>query len=106
MYICDLCDTAFDVPTIRRESAYEDGRVRVDMESVCPVCAHPHFQEADLCPKCEESYKPRFDHLCRACRADLLRRFTVFADGLKAEEEEQLDDWLDGDSITNRRKWI
>lgn len=104
MYICDLCSTAFDRPFIRRETAVEDGRVRVDLESICPVCGHPHFQEANLCPRCGE-WKQRQDRLCRACRSDLLRRFTEFADGLTAEEEEQLDDWLDGDTITNRSKW-
>ena len=43
--------------------------------------------------------------LCGSCRKDLLRRFTAFADTLTAEEEAQLDDWLDGDTITNRRNW-
>ena len=48
---------------------------------------------------------PDRGRLCRACRGDLLRRFTAFADTLTAEEEDQLDDWLDGDTITNRRTW-
>ena len=43
--------------------------------------------------------------LCDDCRKSLLDRLTEFADGLTAEEEQQVDDWMDGDTITNRRNW-
>ena len=104
MYICEICSTPFDEPLTRRSQTIEDGRIMADVEVLCPICGSPHFQDADLCPKCRE-WKPRQDRLCHSCRADLLRRFAAFADSLTEEEEDQLDSWLDGDTITNRRKW-
>lgn len=104
MYICDICKTAFDEPSTHRETVVEDGRIRVVASPLCPVCGEPYFTAADLCPKCN-AWKPRADRLCSGCRRDLIHRFTDFADTLTAEEETQLDDWLDGDSVTSRREW-
>ena len=104
MYICEICATPFDEPRKHVDRTVEDGRIRTDIELLCPICASPYFANADVCPKCRE-WKPTKYLLCRACRADLLRRLTEFADKLTAEEEQQLDDWMDGDTITNRGKW-
>lgn len=104
MYLCDNCSTPFDTPLRKRDVYQEDGHTRVEYELLCPICGTPYFDPADRCPKCD-GWKYHGDHLCRSCRADLLQRFTAFADTLTAEEEEQLDDWTDGESITNRRKW-
>ena len=103
MYLCDNCGTAFYAPLRRHSFEKLDGHVRHDTEDLCPFCATPYFDPADRCPKCDD-WKLTTDILCKSCRADLLRRFTAFADTLTAEEEEQLDDWTDGESITNRRK--
>ena len=73
-------------------------------EYFCPICGEESFSEADSCPKCGEA-KLRTDTLCRDCRKDLPKRFTAFADSLTAEEEQQVDDWMDGDSIKSRREW-
>lgn len=105
MYLCETCGTAFDAPDLHRESLREDGYVRTETLALCPICLQPYFTEADLCGVCRDRYKPRNAHLCHPCRDDLLRRFTDFADSLTAEEEQQLDHWLDGDSVTGRRKW-
>ena len=43
--------------------------------------------------------------MCRKCRKELLQKLNGFADLLSYEEEEQLDEWLDGESIRNRRNW-
>ena len=104
MYLCEICSTPFDEPLRRTTSIIDDERMSTFVEVLCPVCTSPYFTESDPCPKCSE-WKPTQALLCRDCRSDLLRRFTAFADELTAEEEEQLDDWLDGDSITNRRQW-
>ena len=103
MYLCTLFGTAFDEPFIRQEKSVEDGFVRIDTSVLCPVCFHPYFTAADTC-SCG-GWKPAGEYLCQDCRRDLLRRFTAFADSLTADEEAQLDDWLDGESITNRRNW-
>ena len=104
MYICALCDTSFDQPFVREYvDPTVDPRAKFQ-EILCPVCFQPYVQEADRCPKCNgEKYKG--DILCRHCRKKLLDRFTQFADWLTAEEEAQLDEWMDGDSVQNRRNW-
>ena len=43
--------------------------------------------------------------LCRPCRRRLLKAVTAFFDDLTVEEEAQFDEWMDGDSITDRRRW-
>lgn len=106
MNICDICCTAFEEPLTNTTNENIDGHIRTDIEYLCPACCNPYFRSADLCPRCGIHYKRKNeDILCRECRADLLRRFIDFADGLTAEEEEQIDEWMDGASIEERRKW-
>lgn len=104
MYICEHCGTPFDIPRVVKTVFWDDGRRVIDKEAICPVCCWPEFFPADICPGCRE-YKDRRDILCTACRRSLSARFRRFADGLTAEEEAQLDDWLDGTSITERRNF-
>lgn len=104
MYLCELCRTPFDQPLTRTERSIEDGHVRVDVESLCPICGYPYFEKAEECPKCRR-WKFQGEHICGDCSNDLLRRVISFADELTAEEEQQVDDWMDGDTITNRRNW-
>ena len=103
-YICDYCGARFDRPEAVNYVEVNGDFKRRYTEHFCPICGEESFSEAHACPKCRE-WKPKQDLLCRACRADLLRRLTEFADKLTAEEEQQLDDWMDGDTITNRGKW-
>lgn len=103
-YCCDYCNTFFDEP---HESVYTEllGDFHVKQtDYFCPVCGSDSFSEADYCPKCDEP-KLKVDTLCKDCRKDLLTRFKAFADELTEEEEDQLDDWLDGDSIKSRGGW-
>lgn len=103
-YICETCGTVFDHPFIRE---YTDQTVDCSArfrECLCPACFMPYIEEANSCPGCD-GFKFRDEILCKTCRAGLLKRFAAFADELTAEEEEQLDEWLDGVSITERKKW-
>lgn len=103
-YLCELCGTAFDEPRIH---TYLDQTVdcrAVIRESLCPACGQPYIVQADLCPKCETP-KPEDQRLCRGCMGSLIRRFCAFADELTADEEEALDDLLDGESVTTRQRW-
>ena len=104
-FICETCGAGFDAPL--KKPSYEklDGRFLRDVELLCPICCNPYFDEAEQCPKCGEAKKADENPLCPSCRASLKRRFTAFADSLTAEEEAQLDDWLDGDTVENRRNW-
>lgn len=104
MYKCESCGTVFEHPYVR---TYIDQSVDCKAtfrECLCPACFMPDIDEANSCPGCD-CFKFRDEILCKSCRSELLKRFTDFADELSPEQEEQLDDWLDGDSIKNRRKW-
>ena len=104
-YRCDYCGAYFDEPLKipYRETVGEFTREYVD--EVCPVCfCDNSLSHACDCPKCGEPMQEGA-RLCDDCRKSLLGRLTEFADSLTSEEEDQLDDWMDGDSIKSRREW-
>lgn len=104
MYFCDICNTAFDTPILRLIRNTDGEHIWSEPQHLCPICATAEcFNPADLC-QCG-TWKPKGDILCSSCRASLRSRFTAFVGELTAEEEDQLDAWLDGDTITNRGKW-
>lgn len=102
-YICEICGAGFDKPFPKLSYIHIDGRVFKDREELCPVCFNYYFSPADLC-QCGRP-KRKGDHLCGECLKDLFKRFDDFADGLTEEEEDQIDDWLDGMSIKSRKTW-
>ena len=104
-YCCDYCNTFFDEPEAVHYVEVNGDFKRRYTEYFCPVCGEESFSEADYCPKCHDP-KLKTDILCKACRKELLKRFTSFADELTEEEEDQLDSWLDGTSIKERRKFL
>ena len=71
----------------------------------CPNCGGRDFVEMDTCPRCARHLKEKDAHLCPRCAGDLLRRIHDFFDSLTAEEEAQFDEWMDGNSITDRKTW-
>lgn len=92
-YICDNCGTPFDLP-----SRNADG------EPLCPICGYPYYSPAVTCI-CGRAM-PKGDALCRKCRRELQKKVTEFADHLTAEEEEQIDRWMEATgSITERSSW-
>ena len=103
-YRCDHCNTFFDEPLSMDYTEQLGDFCRSYTDYHCPVCFCDSFSEADYCPKCGEP-KLKSDILCRGCRKHLLKRFTDFADELTAEEEDQLDAWLDGGSVKDRVTW-
>ena len=104
-YRCDYCNTFFDEPEAVHYVEVNGDFKRRYTEYFCPICGEESFSEADSCPKCGEA-KLTTETLCRACRKDLLKRFTAFADELTEQEEHQLDSWLDGTSIKERSKFL
>lgn len=88
--ICMECQTVFHAE-FRKELA-------------CPACESTEVVPADVCPRCGGAMRPK-DWLCRPCRRRLLKAVTAFFDDLTVEEEAQFDEWMDGDSITDRRRW-
>lgn len=71
------------------------------------MCGSPDFEDAIPCenPSCNIGYMRRGEHLCPACRDYLKKRVISFFDSFTAEEEAQFDAWIDGETITNRRKF-
>ena len=104
-YQCNYCNVAFDRPTIvkYREHIGEDV-TRTYEEERCPICGCESFREAGECQLCGDICEAG-DILCRRCKRSLKKRIVDFFDTLTAEEEEQFDEWMDGDTIMNRRKW-
>ena len=103
-YCCDYCNTFFDEPHKSVSTVFRGDFLAKQTEYVCSACGSDSFSEADYCPKCDDP-KLKTDILCKACRKDLLKRFTSFADELTEEEEDQLDEWLEGVSIKDRRSF-
>lgn len=103
-YQCPICNTKFDEPfkVNRTERIHEFMAHFVELS--CPICGSPYFDELDTCPRCKGDML-KGEIICKYCRKDLLKRLNAFADYLYPEEEEQLDEWLDGESITNRKNW-
>lgn len=100
-YICDHCGIAFEAPVVHIVREHLGEFTRADSEEACPICGCDSFSEADLCEKCGDP-KLKEELLCKRCRDELRETFTAFADTLTAEEEAQLDEWLDGRSVTER----
>ena len=105
MYFCDVCNTAFVQP-LKRTVSNSDGDHRwLEEERRCPVCGtEGHFHRVKACPRCDGWMRPG-NILCRECRSSLRDRFTAFVGELTAEEADQLDAWLDGDTIQNHERW-
>lgn len=97
MYKCTDCGNVFDEP-------HKMGRY-IEAEYVCPNCGSEYYEEAERCgnPTCY-NYVFKGKIICKACQVELLNRFKAFADELTAAEEEQLDEWTSGLSITERGK--
>lgn len=105
MYQCEICGTTFDAPAKKPWSEpMPDSCREFFVDDVCPICGQERFHKVAECPRCGQNMEAG-RILCKPCAASLLHRFSAFADTLTAEEEEQLDTWLDGESITDRRSW-
>ena len=101
---CQICNAYFDVPLVQEgtDATVSPGyRYR---EELCPICGQPYIEDAAVCPICRGDM-PAGDILCKSCRRSLLSRFRDFADSLREEEEDQLDEWLDGRSIKERSEF-
>lgn len=103
-YVCSHCGVYFDEPVTRLIAEHNGEISRTYTEEFCPACHGDSFEAADYCPKCGDP-KPTGHILCRSCRRSLRKRFDAFADLLTSEEAQQMDEWLDGSSITDRRNW-
>ena len=102
-YQCDVCNTIFDEPRIQTRTERLGEWFSTSREVLCPICATPYFSEIEHC-KCGGNRRVN-EHMCRECRAELLTRVRTFFDEFTAEEEEQFDEWMDGDTVTNRKEW-
>lgn len=102
-FICEECGGIFVNPVTKEYKENLGEFIRTYKENTCPYCGSEDFSAADLC-QCG-SAKREGTILCLSCQTWLKEKFAVFADALTADEEKQMDEWLDGCSITEREKW-
>lgn len=102
-YLCDICNTSFEEPLVIERPERLGEWFSTDRQELCPICAQPHFSEVDECA-CG-GVRRLHEIMCRDCRRALLKRVADFFDTMTSEEEAQFDDWMDGDSITERNRW-
>ena len=103
MYLCNECFKAFEEPNTIYEKVNTDLGVEVYTTTECPHCGGNEYARADYCTCGNAKFKD--DPLCFDCRRLLAAKFAVFMDCLTEEEAEQLDAWLDGNSVTDWRKF-
>lgn len=102
MFICRECAGYFSRPSVD-DFGFDHAFGRfINRREVCPYCESLDIEEAQDCPNCTGGKKLHDDILCPSCRAALYKRFVDFCDELTEEEEDQLDEWLDGESVKNR----
>lgn len=102
MYRCEDCGAIFCAPMVHSFSENVGGVRRVYTELVCPGCSDStNYNEIDKC-QCG-TMKDKSHNLCEKCRISLRNRFIDFLNQLTTEEEEQIDEWLDGNSVRDRR---
>ena len=103
-FICEECGNPFRIPAQKRYKENLGEFIREYTIDTCPYCGCEEFTAADACQCGRAKYTGEI--LCVDCMVDLKNRFMAFADELTEDEEKQVDEWMDGSSITERRKWI
>lgn len=103
MFCCEICGVFFDRPSVRHELNGNGSFWWKERFESCPVCGEGHFFPVEKC-ECG-SWRDAEKPLCGKCRKALLEKLFDFADYLTESEETQLDLWLDGNSIKDRRTW-
>lgn len=106
MFICQDCGGYFTEPDVDASGFEHAFGFTATHVPVCPYCESPEFEAADICPQCGEARKRQADILCPVCRHDLYARVTEFFDTLTEDEEKQFDEWMEGNSITDRGGFI
>lgn len=102
---CADCGSIFNFPAAIPNGFSHPFGTEIFNEDGCPSCGSLDFEELDVCECCNEQLKTHDAHLCKSCRAELLVKVRSFFGTLTAEEEAQFDDWMDGNSITDRNSW-
>ena len=100
-YICPQCAGRYEEPRTVRETEDLDGEghVYTQVRLVCPVCGFPADLENDRADRCDcaaGNWKRADETCCAACKEDLRRRYTAFAEELTAGQAEALYEALDG----------
>jgi tryptophanyl-tRNA synthetase len=102
-YLCGTCGAAFDEPLVKYSDPRIDGHFTMCREELCPICGGYYFEPADEC-ECGKP-KAKGEFLCGECKKNLLDWVNAFADELTNDQESQIDAWMDGGSLTNRKSW-
>ena len=104
-FACDYCGAVFSNPAIVRYTEHLGENLRRSYsDERCPICGCCSFCEISECKNCG-SHTEVGEILCHKCKRSLKKRIVDFFDTLTYEEEQQFDEWMDGDTVTNRRNW-
>lgn len=106
-YICLDCRSTFEEPVAVQSDTYPHdpyGPLIPDTSYLCPFCRSDLYLPAKECPGCNTDI-PVEDALCFNCRKALLQKVNQFFDALTPHEIAQFDEWMDGNSIEDRRWW-
>lgn len=104
--ICRDCGAQFRKAAQRPDGFTHAFGVERYTSPCCPDCGSDDISsDMEPCENCNEQLRPRGEFLCRSCKATLIQKISAFFDTLTAEEEEQFDAWMDGNSITDRKNW-
>lgn len=104
MYICNDCQKVFLAPDEEHTSFSHAFGIQRETSYLCPRCGSADFDEATCCPSCSGDMRAS-DVICRDCRNDLLIRLDMFFSRLSPAELDQFDEWMDGNSILDRKNW-
>ena len=104
IYRCDDCGEVFNYPSAVKNGFSHPFGDEIFTEDGCPFCGSLELTSVVYCD-CGIHLKPKSAHLCKPCRIKLLGKVRSFFGTLTIEEEAQFDDWMDGNSITDRDFW-
>ena len=107
MYICNDCRSIFTHPLMVQNGFYHEHGCETWDEPACPVCSSDNIDQAVPCANPTDNINAMRsgDTLCSSCRAALKDKVLAFTASLTEPELQQLDEWLDGNSIRDCKFW-
>ena len=106
-FYCNGCKNIFSEPARKSDWFHHKYGVSKRTTLACPFCESTEIEEAVPCgtPRCNTGFMHRGERICLDCRRDLLFRVCAFFGELSDEEIAVFDNWMDGNSITDRGCW-
>ena len=97
MYKCGRCGYVFTEPSMECDKQTGYGCER------CPNCGCDEIYKVNCC-RCGE-VKAEGEILCDDCRAVLAATMRMVLGTMSKEELDQIDEWMDGESVHDFKEW-